>query len=79
MTTVSIGFPQELTAATIYALPARAVHMFAHGSFTSIDFSNLSDMSDVQNVVATEFSNTVGAAFVRFNGGAANVSLKPLG
>lgn len=79
MTSLSVGYPQAVVAGTIYALPARACHMFAHGSFTSIDFSNQDTMADVQNVVATEFSNTVSAGFVRFVGGAGFVSLKPVG
>lgn len=53
--------------------------MFANGSFTSIDFSNDVSFTAFDNVVATDFSGTVGSAFVRFNGGAAEVRLTPLG
>lgn len=79
MITLSLGYPQTLVADQIYALPARASHLFAHGSFTSIDFANNAIMSDPDNVVATEFSATVGSGFIRFNGGAAEVKLTPLG
>lgn len=80
MQLVSIGYPQILLADTVYAMPSRALHMLALGSFTSIDFANSSDMIDALNIVtAGEFHERVSTTFIRFNAGNANVSVRSIG
>ena len=74
---LSVGYVQTMVQNTVYALPARACHMFFQGAGASVEFSN--DGTNWTVGAASPQSLTVGAGFARSTGADALVTLKPLG
>lgn len=77
MITLSIGYPQEILNVVTYALPARAVHLFAPVG-DNIQFSNDNSVWLSSGLIGVPFTGTVSAAFLRSNGSNQTVIIKPV-